>query len=146
MKQGSEEHKANHRKQFNRKVEYMRSVGCPVWSESIPISDMVHAVQYTYSIDGEFGPVYAPSSDPDDESINNKRYAALQDQLSMYDESQTNWSLWLFKDIGLQGMIYVDEDSPYIKLLKPFLAKKKVSTSDSGRRVKWANQSAGETE
>jgi len=30
-------------------------------------------------------------------------------------------------DIGYQGMVYVNEDTPYMRLLKPFLEKKKVS-------------------
>jgi hypothetical protein len=30
-------------------------------------------------------------------------------------------------DIGYQGMVYVNEDTPYMRLLKPFLGKKKVS-------------------
>jgi hypothetical protein len=29
-------------------------------------------------------------------------------------------------DIGFQGMVYVGEETPYMKLLKPFLEKKKV--------------------
>ena len=29
-------------------------------------------------------------------------------------------------DIGYQGMVYVNEDTPYMKLLKPFVEKKKV--------------------
>jgi hypothetical protein len=30
-------------------------------------------------------------------------------------------------DIGYQGMVYVNDDTPYMRLLKPFLEKKKVS-------------------
>lgn len=77
--------------------------------------------------DGEFGPVYAPTSDPNHETINARRYAVLQDQLSMYADNRTSWSIWLYKDIGLQGMVYVKEETAYMQLLKPFLEKKKVS-------------------
>lgn len=46
---------------------------------------------------------------------------------------QLPFALWLvvltsslLSDIGFQGMVYVDESTPYMKLLKPFLGKKKV--------------------
>jgi hypothetical protein len=32
-------------------------------------------------------------------------------------------------DIGYQGMVYVNEDTPYMRLLKPFIEKKKVCTA-----------------
>lgn len=51
----------------------------------------------------------------------------LEDQLKLYDETQASWSIWLWKDIGFQGMTYVNEETAYMKLLKPFLEKKKVS-------------------
>ena len=34
-------------------------------------------------------------------------------------------------DIGFQGMVYVDPETPYMKLLEPFLKKKKASVSPS---------------
>ena len=40
----------------------------------------------------------------------------LQDRLS--------WSIWLYKDIGFQGMVYVNLDTPYMTLFKDFLAQK----------------------
>lgn len=76
--------------------------------------------------DGEWGPVYAPTSDPNHEAINKSRYAVLEDQLALYARNNTSWSIWLYKDIGLQGMVYVGEETAYMKLLKPFLEKKKV--------------------
>jgi hypothetical protein len=51
--------------------------------------------------------------------------------------------MWLIvTDIGFQGMVYVSDDTPYMKLLAPFLAKKKASRtpllasccSDTGSR------------
>jgi hypothetical protein len=45
----------------------------------------------------------------------------------MYARDDISWSIWLWKDIGFQGMVYVAEDTPYMRLIKPFLAKKKVS-------------------
>ena len=35
-----------------------------------------------------------------------------------------SWSIWTYKDIGFQGMVYTSPDSPYMKLLWDFLAKK----------------------
>ena len=40
----------------------------------------------------------------------------MQDRLS--------WSIWLYKDIGFQGMVYVSQETKYITLFKDFLAKK----------------------
>lgn len=78
--------------------------------------------------DGEFGPVYADKSDgPDFEQVNEVRFRVLEDQLQLYDETASSWSIWLWKDIGFQGMVYVDDETPYMKLMKPFLEKKKVS-------------------
>jgi len=43
---------------------------------------------------------------------------------------RTSWSIWLYKDIGFQGMLYTDPEGPYMKLLAPFLAKKKRFASE----------------
>lgn len=79
---------------------------------------------------GEWGPVYANASDGKNyEEINETRYAVLRTQLDIYHRAKASWSIWLYKDIGFQGMVYIDENTPYMKLLKPFLEKKKVCTS-----------------
>lgn len=51
----------------------------------------------------------------------------LECQLGIYAKQSASWSIWLYKDIGFQGMVYVNPDSAYIKLLAPFLKKKRVS-------------------
>jgi hypothetical protein len=72
--------------------------------------------------------VYDNVSDgPDWQTTNERRFAVLRYQLGMYARDDISWSIWLWKDIGFQGMVYVNEDTPYIRLIKPFLAKKKVS-------------------
>lgn len=82
----------------------------------------------TTTPDGEFGPVYqSAKDDPNFEATNEQRYAVLETQLGIYARTNASWSIWLYKDIGFQGMVYVGEDTPYIKLLAPFLAKKRVS-------------------
>lgn len=42
---------------------------------------------------------------------------------------QVAFCMWLTRipDIGFQGMVYVDKQTPYMRLLEPFLKKKKVS-------------------
>ena len=35
-----------------------------------------------------------------------------------------SWSIWLYKDIGFQGMVYINPDTPYMELFATFLAKK----------------------
>ena len=73
---------------------------------------------------GEWGPVYQNASDGADyEEINETRYAVLRTQLDIYHKAKASWSIWLYKDIGYQGMVYVGEDTPYFKLMKPFLEK-----------------------
>jgi hypothetical protein len=90
----------------------------------VPIADQTPR---SCSVDGEFGPVYADKSDgPDFEQTNEVRFRVLEDQLQLYDETASSWSIWLWKDIGFQGMVYVDEETAYMKLMKPFLEKKKV--------------------
>ncbi|KAK8875109.1 endoglucanase C [Apiospora arundinis] len=110
--EGTSEQKAKLRASFERKVEFMRQHGVPVWN-------------------GEFGPVYAdPRTMAGDgaiaeaEGINAKRLALLREQLAIYAETGISWSIWLYKDIGYQGMVYTDPASPYMKLIRPFIEKK----------------------
>ncbi|OQE08885.1 hypothetical protein PENVUL_c008G07214 [Penicillium vulpinum] len=57
--------------------------------------------------------------------VNNAgRIALLEQQLSIYRETGVSWSIWLYKDIGYQGMAYVDPNSAYLRLIWPFLDKK----------------------
>ncbi len=50
-------------------------------------------------------------------------FPSLQDRLS--------WSIWLYKDIGFQGMVYVAPETPYRTLFQDFLAKKYRLAADS---------------
>ncbi|EUC57148.1 glycoside hydrolase family 5 protein [Rhizoctonia solani AG-3 Rhs1AP] len=109
---GTPEQKAKLERQFRRKIEFHERVGCHIWN-------------------GEFGPVYAsPADGPDWESVNEDRYRLLKDQLGLYDTTKISWSIWLYKDIGFQGMVYAGPDTAYIKRLKPFLEKKKRLAAD----------------
>ncbi|EJD42733.1 glycoside hydrolase [Auricularia subglabra TFB-10046 SS5] len=75
---------------------------------------------------GEFGPVYARREveGQNVEEINARRLHVLRDQLKLYEDARVGWSIWLYKDIGFQGMVYVDRKTPYMRLMDAFLAKK----------------------
>jgi len=92
---------------FLRRTEYMRRTGTPIWI-------------------GEFGPIY--TGDPERDA---QRIRLLQDQLEIYREHGASWSLWTYKDIGMQGLVYVPEDSPYRRRIAPALAKKNRLGADS---------------
>lgn len=93
-------------KQYKGKIEFMVKHNVPIWN-------------------GEFGPVYASPNEENYEAINQCRFNLLGQQLKNYKGEQMSWSIWTYKDIGFQGMVYTDPESPYIRLLKPFLEKKK---------------------
>ncbi len=85
---------------FLDRTRYMRETGTPIWV-------------------GEFGPVY--TGDPDRDEV---RYQVLKDQLEIYERYGASWSLWTYKDIGLQGVVHVDPDSPWMRRLGPVLERK----------------------
>jgi len=94
-------------KSYEKKREWMDERGLCVWN-------------------GEWGPVYARKQYEGEEtdSINERRYNVLKDQLDIYNRDRLSWSIWLYKDIGFQGMVYVSPSTPYMILLDAFLAKK----------------------
>ncbi|MFI7611236.1 glycoside hydrolase family 5 protein [Nonomuraea terrae] len=92
---------------FLRRTEFMRRTGTPVWI-------------------GEFGPVY--DGDPERDR---SRLRLLRDQLEIYREHGASWSLWTYKDIGLQGLVYARPDSAYVRRIAPVLEKKKRLGADS---------------
>ena len=48
----------------------------------------------------------------------------LDAQLELYERYGAGWSLWTYKDVGLQGLVYADADSPYMRRFGEFIAKK----------------------
>ncbi|MFD8564067.1 glycoside hydrolase family 5 protein [Streptosporangium canum] len=83
---------------FERRTAFQRETGTPVWV-------------------GEFGPVY--TGDP---AIDEQRYRILADQLGIYDAHGAGWSLWTYKDVGLQGLVHAA--GPYMERFGPFIEKK----------------------
>ena len=113
---GSSEQKSKLERQFLRKAEFMNEHKTPIWN-------------------GEWGPVYAnPLLDKDHESINAARYNVLDEQLRIYDKYKIHWSIWLYKDIGVQGMLHLDPSSKYLKIIAPFLEKKRALQLDAWGR------------
>ena len=113
---GSAEQDSQLERQFTRKAEIMYRLKTPIWN-------------------GEFGPVYAnPAVDSDAQEINKHRYQVLDQQLSIYDKYQIHWSIWLYKDIGVQGMIHTDPASKWMKTIAPFLEKKRALQLDAWGR------------
>ncbi|MGR6923443.1 glycoside hydrolase family 5 protein [[Actinomadura] parvosata] len=84
---------------FAKRSRFQRETGTPLWV-------------------GEFGPVY--TGDPD---VDRQRYQILRDQLAIYDEQDVGWSLWTYKDVGLQGLVYAA--GPYMDRFGGFIARKR---------------------
>ena len=93
--------------QFLRRTEFMRSHGMPVWI-------------------GEFAPQYLGDPVRDEE-----RYRLLADQLDIYRDYGASWAAWTYKDIGLQGVVYADPDSAWLRRLAGYLTKKTRLGADS---------------
>ncbi|TDD24910.1 glycoside hydrolase family 5 protein [Nonomuraea diastatica] len=83
---------------FARRSRFQRETGTPLWV-------------------GEFGPVY--TGDP---GVDAQRYQILRDQLEIYDGHGAGWSLWTYKDVGLQGLVHAA--GPYLDRFGDFIAKK----------------------
>jgi endoglucanase len=75
---------------------------------------------------GEFGPVY--TGEPANDAM---RFQLLEDQLSFYRELGANWSLWTYKDLGLQGVVYLPADARWARKIRPVLDKKEALGVDS---------------
>ncbi|KKA27415.1 hypothetical protein TD95_005447 [Thielaviopsis punctulata] len=112
--------------QFLRKAQFMHEHGTPIWN-------------------GEFGPVYEDDEEKPDalgidtsgndaETINKQRYNLLGAQLRVYDKYKISWSIWLYKDIGFQGMLYCAPDSPYRRTVQAFVDRKRRLNLDAWGR------------
>jgi endoglucanase len=75
---------------------------------------------------GEFGPVYSGV-----QAVDENRYRVLADQLDIYRLNDASWSVWTWKDINVQGLVYLDADSPYMRRIRPVLEKKARLATDA---------------
>jgi aryl-phospho-beta-D-glucosidase BglC (GH1 family) len=69
---------------------------------------------------GEFGPVYE-----DEAGIDESRLRVLEDQLSIYEQHHASWTVWTYKDVGVQGLMRIAPDSPWMRLLGPQIDRTK---------------------
>ncbi|SDS56085.1 glycoside hydrolase family 5 protein [Microlunatus soli] len=69
---------------------------------------------------GEFGPIYTG-----DEVQDRQRRQILDDQLEIYRRYDVSWTLWMYKDLGRQGLVSVKPESPYQQRFGDFVAKKR---------------------
>jgi endoglucanase len=102
---------------FLERTAYPRRTGTPIWV-------------------GEFGPIYTG-----DERIDAQRRVLLDDQLEIYRRHDASWSIWTYKDLGLQGLAYVRPESPYLQRFGDFVAKKGRLAADS-----WGSDRIGPAE
>jgi len=84
--------------EFERRTAFQRETGTPIWV-------------------GEFGPVY--TGDPERDA---QRYQVLRDQLEIFDGYGAGWSIWTYKDVGLQGLAFAA--GPYMERFRGFIEKK----------------------
>jgi aryl-phospho-beta-D-glucosidase BglC (GH1 family) len=94
-------------KDFLKKSEFMYKHHVPIWV-------------------GEFGPVYTGNPAKDE-----MRYKVLKDQLAYYDKYKVSWCIWLYKDMGLQAIMHQNENTPYMKLVSKFRARKDALGADA---------------
>jgi hypothetical protein len=63
---------------------------------------------------GEFGALF-------DGDVNNptpadgERLKALKDQLEIFNKHDQHWTIWTYKDVGVQGLVVPKKDSEYLK-------------------------------
>ena len=98
---------------FLERTRWQRETGTPLWV-------------------GEFGPVYTGDPERDEQ-----RYQLLADQLEIYARHGAGWSIWTYKDVGLQGLVHAAPDSPYLLRFGDLIAKKARLGIDS-----WASTDA----
>ncbi|MGH3169277.1 MAG: glycoside hydrolase family 5 protein [Trebonia sp.] len=92
--------------EFATMTAYMREHNVPVWV-------------------GEFGPVYGAGPERDAQ-----RRRLLADQIDIYEAAGASWSVWTYKDIGVQGLVTVPPDSPWMTRTAAARAKKKAVAAD----------------
>ena len=85
---------------FVKRSEYMLEYDIPMWV-------------------GEFGPIYTGRPE-----VDAMRFRVLRDQLDIYRKYNASWAIWTYKDIGLQGVVYVAPDSPWMERVQPIVDKK----------------------
>ncbi|MDF2748798.1 MAG: glycoside hydrolase family 5 protein [Propionibacteriaceae bacterium] len=102
---------------FLQRSAYARSTGSPI-------------------LVGEFGPIYTGN-----ETEDARLRGILADQLDLYRRHSASWALWMYKDIGRQGLVSVRPDTPYRRRFDDFVAKKNRLAADQ-----WGSDGIGVAE
>ena len=102
---------------FLQRSAYARSTGTPI-------------------LVGEFGPIYTGN-----EAEDARLRGILADQLDLYRRHSVSWALWMYKDIGRQGLVSVRPDTPYRRRFDEFVAKKNRLAADQ-----WGSDGVGVAE
>jgi endoglucanase len=92
--------------EFRSMTRYMRERDLPVWV-------------------GEFGPVYGSGPERDAQ-----RRRLLADQVDIYESAGAGWSVWTYKDIGVQGLVVVDPESQWMRRTEAARTKKSAVAAD----------------
>ncbi len=92
--------------EFASMTRYMRERDVPVWV-------------------GEFGPVYGAGPERDAQ-----RRRLLADQIAIYEAAGAGWSVWTYKDIGVQGLVALAPASPWLARTAAVRSKKTAVAAD----------------
>lgn len=79
---------------------------------------------------GETGPVYTGKAANEPE-LRRGRLRLLADQLRLYNDRGASWSLWTYKDVGVQGLVRVGSTTPWMLHTAASRAKKERLGADS---------------
>jgi endoglucanase len=85
---------------------------------------------------GEFGSIF--TGDPAQDEL---RYEILADQLELYREYDASWTIWTYKDIGMQGLATVRPESAYMQRFGDFVEQKRRLGADQ-----WGSDGEGPAE
>jgi len=88
------------RSNIRRMCQYMIDRNLPIWV-------------------GEFGSHYT-----EDPVIDARRRQVALDQIAAFEELEAHWCLWPYKNIGVQDVVHLAPDSPWMTRVKPILEKK----------------------
>lgn len=73
---------------------------------------------------GEFGALFdGPVNSPT--NADKARLLALKDQLEIFNKYEQHWTIWTYKDVGVQGLVVPKEDSEYMRRISPVSELKK---------------------
>lgn len=73
---------------------------------------------------GEFGALFdGPVNSPT--NADKARLMALKDQLEVFNKYEQHWTIWTYKDVGVQGLVVPRPDCEYMERIEPILGLKK---------------------